>query len=93
MKRLLSEPRLYVVWLFVLMGTLAAAYAIDAYVFGFAVFGLGAATGLLCVSGGFFVVLNPGASRWARATVLASLLLALAAVVGSLKVLGTFRWA
>ncbi len=93
MKRLLSDPRVYVAWLVVLVGALFAAYAIDPYVFGFAVLGLGAATGLLCFSGGLFVVLNPGASRWARGTVLVSLLLAVALVVGSLAVLGTFRWA
>jgi len=93
MKRLLSDPRVYVAWLVVLVGALCAAYAIDPYVFGFAAFGLGAATGLLCVSGGLFVVLNPGASRRAKRTVWVSLLLAVALVVGSLAVLGTFRWA
>lgn len=93
MVKFLSDPRVYVAWLVVLAGALFAAYAIDPYVFGMAVFGLGAATGLLCVSGGLFVVLNRGASRRAKRTVGVSLLLAVALVVGALAVLGTFRWA
>lgn len=93
MKRLLADPRLYVAWLVWLVSALYAAYAIDPYVFGFAVFGLGAATGVLGVAGGLLVVLNTGASRRARWTVLASLLLAVAALLRALAILGTFRWA
>ena len=93
MKRVLSDPRAYVAWLVLLVGVLLAAYATDPYVFGFAVFGLGAATGAVCAAGVYFVILNPGASRSGRQTVWASLLLAVAAILGSLAMLGTFRWA
>lgn len=93
MKRFLSDPRVYVVWLVVLVAALFAACATHPYVFGFAVFGLGAATGLVCLAGGFFVVLNPGASRRGRWTVSAASVLAIAAVVLALAILRTFNWA
>lgn len=93
MKRLLSDPRLYLAWPVVLVAALSAAYATDPYVFGFAVFGLGAATGLICVVGGIFVVLNPETGRWGKLAVVAALLLAVAAVLRALAILGTFTWA
>lgn len=93
MKRFLSDPRAYVVWLVVLVAALFAAYATDPYVFGFAVFGLGAATGVVCLAGGLLVVLNPGAGRRGRWAVSVSLVLAVVAVLLALAILGTFRWA
>lgn len=93
MKRLLSDPRVYVAWLAVLVMALFAAYAADPYLFGLAVFGLGGATGVICVVGGIFVILNPATSRWDRLAVSAALLLAVAAVLRALAILGTFKWA
>ncbi|KAB2969694.1 MAG: hypothetical protein F9K18_00955 [Thermoanaerobaculia bacterium] len=93
MKRLLSDPRIYVAWPVILVAALSAAYATDPYVFGFAVFGLGAASGAICIAGGSFVLMNPGASRRGRLAVLAALLLAVAAVLWALSILGTFKWA
>lgn len=93
MKRLLSDPRFYGAWLIVLVSALYVAYATDPYVFGFAAFGLGAVTGAICIAGGFFVVRNPSTSRWGRLAVLTSLLLAVAAVLWALAILGTFKWA
>lgn len=93
MRRFLSDPRVYVAWLVVLIATLFAAHATDPYLFGFAAFGLGAATGVLCLTGGWLVVLNVGATRRSRWTVSVSLLLAGVAVLLALSILGTFRWA
>lgn len=93
MKRLLSAPWVYVAWLIVVVASLFATYATDPYVFGLAVFGLGAATGVICIAGGYFVVMSPGTSRRGRLTVLMSLLLAVAAVLKALAILGTFKWA
>lgn len=93
MKRLLSDPRFYVAWLGFLAAGLAAAYATDPYVFGFAVFGLGAVTGAVCIAGGFFVVMNRAASRRGRLAVLVSLLLAVAAVLWAMASLSRFKWA
>lgn len=93
MKRLLSDPRVYVAWLAVLVTALLAARAADPYVFGFAVFGLGAATGVISMAGVFFVVMNRDVSGWGKLAALASLLLAVAAVLRALAILGTFRWA
>ena len=93
MKRLLSDPRFYVAWLVALVAGLSVAYATDPYVFGFAAFGLGAVTGAICIVGGFIVFRNPSTSRWGRLAVLTSLLLAVAAVLWALAILGTFKWA
>ena len=93
MRRLLAHPRVYVAWLVVLVSALFAAYATDPYVFGFAVFVLGAATGAIGVAGLFCVVLDPGASRRDKWMVSAVLLLAVAAVLRALAMLGSFRWA
>ena len=92
-KRLLSAPWVYVAWLIVLVASLFAAYATDPYVFGFAVFGLGAATGVICIAGCCFAVMNPGTSRRGRLTVLMALLLAVAAVLRAVAILGAFKWA
>jgi hypothetical protein len=92
-RRLLSDPRVYAAWLAALAAALFVAHATDPYVFGFAVFALGGATGGICLAGLFFVVWNPGASRWARWTVSAALLIAVAVVLGALAMLGSFRWA
>jgi uncharacterized membrane protein YedE/YeeE len=92
-RRLLADPRTYVAWLVVLAGALAAADAVDPYVFGLAVFLLGAATAGVFLSGVWLVVLNPNASGGARWTVSAALLFAVTALLWSLARLGSFRWA
>lgn len=93
MKRLLTDPRFYVAWLVFLVLSLSSAYAIDPYVFGFAVLGLGAATGLVCLAGGYAVVKNRGTSRRGRMAVLTAILLAVAAFLAALAILRTFKWA
>ena len=93
MRRLLADPRVYLAWPVALVGALFAAHATDPYVFGLAVFVLGAATGAIGVAGLFCVVLNPGASRRNKWMVSASLLLAVAVVLDALAMLGNFRWA
>lgn len=93
MRKLLRDSRVYVVWLAMLGVALCATYQVDPYIFGFAVFALGAVTGLVVVAGVGFVVLARGASRRDRWVVLISLILATCALVAALSVLGSFNWA
>lgn len=93
MKRFLSDPRFYFAWLVVLVAALSASYATDPYVFGFAVFGLGAATVVVCLAGGWLVILDPRAGRRGRWAVSVSLVLAVVVVLLAQAILGTFNWA
>ena len=93
MKRLLSDPRLYVAWAVLVVAALYAAYRTDPYIFGFAAFALAGVSGLIAVAGALFVVLRPGSSRSDRLVVLAALLLSGIAVLRALALLKTFRWA
>lgn len=93
MRRFLSDPRVYVAWCILTVSVLFAAHGSDPYLFGLAVFALGAVTAVLCIVGIVFQVASPGASRGAKWTMLLSLSLTVAAVLSALAVLGTFRWA
>jgi hypothetical protein len=93
MRRLLSNPRTYVLWTGLVVAGLISAYQVDAYLFGFAVFALGAATGVATIAGALFVVAGPGVQPRARWTVVISLLLGVAAVFVAASLLETFHWA
>lgn len=93
MKRHLANPRLYLTWTAVVVLGLIAACATDPYLFGFAVFALGALTAIVAIAGVALVITRPAANPRARWTVAVSLLFAGTAALVALEILGGFRWA
>lgn len=93
MKRRLSSPRPYLLWTGLEVAGLVSGYLIDPYLFGFAVFILGPATGLVTLVGVVIVIASPTVSPRARWTVAVSLLLGVAAVLLAFSLLGSFHWA
>jgi Na+-translocating ferredoxin:NAD+ oxidoreductase RnfD subunit len=90
-KQIISSPVAYVGWSVIVVVALIAAYLADPYVFGFTTFILGALSAVVVLAG--FWVANFSKQKSSRAMILFSLILTVAAIVISLKILSTFKWA
>ena len=93
LKRIISAPALYLSWVAFVLLALVTGYFTDPYVFGFAALILAWISGAIVVIGVFALFALRPLSRLARATILFSLGINVAAIVFALRTLQSFKWA
>ena len=91
--RIAQNPALYATWSLIVIAALVATYFGNPYVFGFTTLGLMWLSIAVLLIGVIVVFVAKGLSASARVTIIATSLVALAAALIAIAVLGTFNWA
>jgi hypothetical protein len=91
--KLLTRPRVYLIWAVLVLVALAATAMGDPYVFGFTCLITGVASGAVALVAVTVTILKKELAWPARATILGSMLVTGAALAAAFAYLGTFDWA
>lgn len=90
---LVSSPRTYAAWSFLVVATLGTTYFVDPYVFGIATLILAASSSVVGLAGLSAVLFSKTAPKSAKTSIIVAVLVAASAIIVSVAILRTFNWA